>query len=218
MVQAIPRSKARLTERQQFWLDHLRVCREQGHTLRGYAKAHGLSVSGLYTAHSTLKSRGALTDPNGPDRNVRQATVNLFADMGVQPATLAPDLVRAEASQDRELPVCQIAVSLSGSGTGCSRRSRRWNGPRSGTWLCAAGWVRAAWPGACRGRLRSGAVDGARGGVARRGGFRALGAAHGGVCVTRRPGLAAQRLHRSFAAPVRAGFEHMRRGHGFALQ
>ena len=29
-------------------------------------------------------------DPNGPDRNVRQATVNLFADMGVQPATLAP--------------------------------------------------------------------------------------------------------------------------------
>ena len=41
MVQAIPRSKARLTERQQFWLDHLRVCREQGHTLRGYAKALG---------------------------------------------------------------------------------------------------------------------------------------------------------------------------------
>ena len=32
------------------------------------------------------------------------------------------------------------------------------------------------------------------------------------------PGLAAQRLPRFFAAPVRAGFEHMRRGHGFALQ
>ena len=63
MVQAIARSKARVTERQQSWLDHLRVCREQGHTLRGYAKAHGLSVSGLYTAHSTLKSRGALSEP-----------------------------------------------------------------------------------------------------------------------------------------------------------
>ena len=63
MVQAIPRPKARLTERQQFWLDHLRVCREQGHTLRGYAKAYRLSVSGLYTAHSTLKSRGVLTEP-----------------------------------------------------------------------------------------------------------------------------------------------------------
>ena len=63
MVQAIPRSKAQLTERQQFWLGHLRVCREQGQTLRGYAKAHGLSVSGLYTAHSTLNSRGVLSEP-----------------------------------------------------------------------------------------------------------------------------------------------------------
>ena len=61
MAKAIARSKAQLTERQQFWLDHLRVCREQGQTLRGYAKAHGLSVSGLYTAHSMLKSRGVLT-------------------------------------------------------------------------------------------------------------------------------------------------------------
>ena len=48
--------------------------------------------------------------------------------------------------------------------------------------------------------------------------FRALGAAHGGVCVTRRSCLAAQRLPRLFGAPIRAGFEHMRRGHGFALQ
>ena len=63
MVQSIPRSKARLTQRRQFRLGHLRVCREQGHTLRGYAKAHGLSVSGLYTAHSTLKSRGVVTEP-----------------------------------------------------------------------------------------------------------------------------------------------------------
>ena len=63
MAQAIPRSKARLTEREQFWLDHLRVRREQGQTVRGYAKAHGLSVSGLYTARSTLKGRGVLTEP-----------------------------------------------------------------------------------------------------------------------------------------------------------
>ena len=65
MVQAIPRSKARLTQRRQFRLGHLRVCREQGHTLRGDAKAHGLSVSGLYTAHSTLKSRGVETHSKG---------------------------------------------------------------------------------------------------------------------------------------------------------
>ena len=54
-------------------------------------------------------------DPNGPDRNVRQATVNLFADMGVQPATLAPALVCAEASEDREPPVSRIDEPRSGS-------------------------------------------------------------------------------------------------------
>ena len=54
-------------------------------------------------------------DPNGPDRNIRQATVNLFADMGVQPATLAPDLVRAQASEDREPPVSRIDEPRTGS-------------------------------------------------------------------------------------------------------
>ena len=54
-------------------------------------------------------------DPNGPDRNVRQATVNLFADMEVQPATLAPDLVRAEASEDRVPPVSRIDEPRTGS-------------------------------------------------------------------------------------------------------
>ena len=54
-------------------------------------------------------------DPNGPDRNVRQATVNLFADMGVQPATLAPDLVRVEASDDCEPPVSRIDEPRTGS-------------------------------------------------------------------------------------------------------
>ena len=39
-------------------------------------------------------------DPNGPDLVLQQATLNVFADMGVQPATLQPDLVRASASTD----------------------------------------------------------------------------------------------------------------------
>ena len=54
-------------------------------------------------------------DPSGPDRNVRQATVNLFADMGVRPATLPPDLVRAEASDDRKPPVSRIDEPRTGS-------------------------------------------------------------------------------------------------------
>jgi hypothetical protein len=47
-------------------------------------------------------------DPNGPDRAIQQATVNLFADMGVQPATLQPGLMRGTASTDRTPPVSRI--------------------------------------------------------------------------------------------------------------
>ena len=43
-------------------------------------------------------------DPNGPDLVLQQATLNVFADMGVQPATLQPDLVPATASTDDAPP------------------------------------------------------------------------------------------------------------------
>lgn len=49
-----------------------------------------------------------LKDPMGPDRRVQQATVNLLADMGVQPRSLQPGLVPAAASQDKSGPVSRI--------------------------------------------------------------------------------------------------------------
>ena len=54
-------------------------------------------------------------DPNGPDRVVRQATVNLFADMGIQPAQLLPGLVRPSASTDRSAPSSTIAAPSGGA-------------------------------------------------------------------------------------------------------
>ena len=63
MAQARARSRARPKARDQFWLDHLCACREQRQTLKAYAQEHGLSVSALYSAHSTLKRRGVLTEP-----------------------------------------------------------------------------------------------------------------------------------------------------------
>ena len=47
-------------------------------------------------------------DPHGPDRVLQQATVNLFADMGVQPATLEAGLVTATASSDDVAPTSSI--------------------------------------------------------------------------------------------------------------
>ena len=48
-----------LTARQREWLSHLESWREQGGTLKAYAKEHALSVSGLYSARRQLERRGA---------------------------------------------------------------------------------------------------------------------------------------------------------------
>jgi hypothetical protein len=54
------------------------------------------------------------TTPN-PDSNMQQATVNLFADMGVQPTTLQSGLVTASASTDATPPVSTITSPSSGA-------------------------------------------------------------------------------------------------------
>jgi hypothetical protein len=55
-------------------------------------------------------------DLKGSVRAIRQATVNLFADMGVQPATLQRDLVAATRSMDAVPPVSRILSSSDGAG------------------------------------------------------------------------------------------------------
>jgi hypothetical protein len=54
-------------------------------------------------------------DPNGPDRNVQQATVNLFADMDVQPQMLQEDLTPASASTDEQPPTSTVLVPADGA-------------------------------------------------------------------------------------------------------
>ena len=49
------------------------------------------------------------------DRRMQQATVNLLADMGVQPATLQADLSAAAASIDTTAPVSTMTSPLSGA-------------------------------------------------------------------------------------------------------
>jgi hypothetical protein len=65
--------------------------------------------------------------PTKVDPNVQQATLNLLADMGVQPATIQPGLVAATQSSDVTPPVsvinalgpvtAQVAVTISGTAT-----------------------------------------------------------------------------------------------------
>jgi len=58
-----------LTERQRFWLQHLQACGNG--SLKAYAAAHGLSLSALYQAKSTLRRRGQLDARPTPVRLAR---------------------------------------------------------------------------------------------------------------------------------------------------
>jgi hypothetical protein len=53
-------------------------------------------------------------DQSGPVKAMQQATVNLFADMGVQPANLQPGLVPATPSTDRMAPLTKISFPVDG--------------------------------------------------------------------------------------------------------
>lgn len=52
-----------LTERQQFWLRHLRACDLSGQTSIDYARAHDIKVKSLYAARKALAEKGALPPP-----------------------------------------------------------------------------------------------------------------------------------------------------------
>ena len=54
-------------------------------------------------------------DQTGPVKALQQATVNLLADMGIQPAHLQRDLVPAQASSDKTSPVSQILFPTTGA-------------------------------------------------------------------------------------------------------
>ncbi|HET7871748.1 MAG TPA: N,N-dimethylformamidase beta subunit family domain-containing protein, partial [Terriglobales bacterium] len=65
---------------------------------------------GLDTDHDTLFYPGFPAD-----QNMQQATLNLFADMGVQPATIQPGLLPASKSTDITLPHSTISSPANGS-------------------------------------------------------------------------------------------------------
>ena len=78
--------------------------------------AHHDSETGVPPERANGSNTRVGVDPNGPDKNIQQATLNLFADMGVQPATMQPDLVSSTASTDDIPPTSSIDMtSVAGS-------------------------------------------------------------------------------------------------------
>ena len=54
---------AHLTERQQYWLKHLRACEASGQTTIDYAREHGIKVKSMYSARKALAEKGTLPPP-----------------------------------------------------------------------------------------------------------------------------------------------------------
>lgn len=52
-----------LTERQQYWLTHIRACDAAGKPSVEYARENGIEVSALYSARKALAEKGALPKP-----------------------------------------------------------------------------------------------------------------------------------------------------------
>lgn len=65
---------------------------------------------GLDADHDTLYYGGFPADPN-----MQQATLNLFADMGIQPATIQPGLLPASKSTDTTAPHSSISAPANGA-------------------------------------------------------------------------------------------------------
>jgi hypothetical protein len=91
------------------------------HNLTLYRAPSGALVFGAGTVQwswgldNTNAWGGAGPSAVGPDRNMQQATVNLFADMGAQPATLMSGLVAATASTDTTAPTSAITSPTNGA-------------------------------------------------------------------------------------------------------
>ncbi len=65
----------KLTERERYWLKHIRACEASGQRMSDYAAAQGLNVRALYDGKRTLVRKGVLPAPQ-PHRFQRAQIVD----------------------------------------------------------------------------------------------------------------------------------------------
>jgi hypothetical protein len=66
-----------LTERQQYWLKHIRACEAANMTTIDYAREHGLKAKSMYSARKALAENGALPAvPDSPFQRVQVASAH----------------------------------------------------------------------------------------------------------------------------------------------
>ena len=69
-----------LTERQQYWLKHIRACEAANMTTIDYAREHGLKAKSMYSARKELAENGVLPAvPDSPFQKVQVANARVSA-------------------------------------------------------------------------------------------------------------------------------------------
>ena len=53
-------AEVKLTERQQYWLEHIQACEASGKSVTTYAAEHGFHVGAMYAGKKMLVRKGAL--------------------------------------------------------------------------------------------------------------------------------------------------------------
>ena len=67
-----------LSERQQYWLKHIRACEAANMTTIDYAREHGLKAKSMYSAGKALAENGALpAAPSSPFHKVQVANASI---------------------------------------------------------------------------------------------------------------------------------------------
>ena len=93
------------------------------HNMTLYRASSGARVFGAGTVQWALGLDALEPGENPPDRNMQQATVNLFADMGAQPATRLSGLVAATATTDTTKPTATMTAPPATVADGTASRS-----------------------------------------------------------------------------------------------
>lgn len=64
-----------LTEKQRFWLEHVRACERTSQSMRRYAEDQGLEVAAFYSWKAVLRRKGVLGETAPAPRLFRKARV-----------------------------------------------------------------------------------------------------------------------------------------------
>lgn len=73
-----------LTERQQYWLEHIQACEASGESLKTYAAAHGFSPGAIYAAKKVLIRKGLIASSRARFQQVHVAAPALGCEWRIE--------------------------------------------------------------------------------------------------------------------------------------